>query len=461
MRRVARKTLFKTGRHGDQVRVLVDEKRDRVEVLYRDADGIPRKAIYSNTREGKAEARAWAQSYFAERQAIAEERKAPKRVTLAELWQEYTKSPAYAALRPKTKIAYSQRFASWMNVQGSSSCPDDTTLLDVDRFIEKGRTAGKALNQVRQIINVARVIYRWGKTRKLVKTNELADFRWQQPKDVETFEPAEYSVDEYDRLLREFSPHRGTKWRPWFVLMVAGHHGQRANALVHMRWEDVDWEEGVIVWPARYQKNGKDLVQPMTWELIAALTTARIWRERMGYTGPWILPAGGGNKKLGHTVVRGPSRARNEFTRKTTRTYRRERTVDQDTPYTYQAAWTAIRKAELRAGVEHMAYRLLHGVRKMNAGNVADVTGDARLGMEWIGDRDPKQMNRYLKRRTERMERAAEAAGNTRTASEPARSNRTENVPQTLQTKAAPEGADVSASESTVSDSLARASGRD
>jgi hypothetical protein len=36
----------------------------------------------------------------------------------------------------------------------------------------------------------------------------------------------------------------------------------------------------------------------------------------------------------------------------------------------------------------------------MVAGNVADRTGDDRLGMEFIGDRDMKQAKKYLKRRT-------------------------------------------------------------
>lgn len=70
----------------------------------------------------------------------------------------------------------------------------------------------------------------------------------------------------------------------------------------------------------------------------------------------------------------------------------------------------ALLKAEARAGVEHKERRAMHGLRKLAAGNVADETGDMRLGMEWIGDRDMKQAPAYLKRRSERMDRAAKAA---------------------------------------------------
>ncbi len=58
-----------------------------------------------------------------------------------------------------------------------------------------------------------------------------------------------------------------------------------------------------------------------------------------------------------------------------------------------------------------MLARLDCWMRKMSAGNVADVTGDARLAMEWVGDRSPKMMNAYLLRRDSRLEKAAVATG--------------------------------------------------
>ena len=61
--------------------------------------------------------------------------------------------------------------------------------------------------------------------------------------------------------------------------------------------------------------------------------------------------------------------------------------------------------------VTHFEYRALRGLRKMASGNVWDATDDARLAMAWIGDVDPKMAQRYLRRRDERMERAAQAAG--------------------------------------------------
>lgn len=390
-----RKTLFTTGRHGDRVRVLVDAGRDRVEVHYRDLEGVSRKRIFDNTKDGKLEARAWAETYHEERRTKPEA--AVVRLTLVELWQRFAASPAYAHLRPKTKIAYGYRYARWQSYLGAKARPDDTTLATVDDVIQRATKAGMALNQIRQVINVARVIYRWGQLRKFVATNELSLYRWTQPKDAPVIEPDEYTPAEFAKLIVEFDPRDGRRWRAWGCLMLAGHHGQRANALIHLKWDDILGDQ--IVWPAAFQKSGRELRQPLTWDAVAVLETARYWRAQSGYSGPWVFYAGGGNKSLG-AVVTGNARH-----------YRKKRATAEDTPYTYQALWLALTKAEKRAKVEHKAYRALHGLRKMSAGNVADSTNDARLGMEWIGDSDPKMMKRYLKRRDDRMTRAADASG--------------------------------------------------
>lgn len=403
-----RQTLYIAGRRGDRVRALVDKARDRVEVHYRDLDGVPHKQVFPNTKAGRADAVAWATTFHAERERMRQEASQPKaapRTTLRQLWDAFRASPAWRDLREKTRVAYEYRWRKWELHVGRHTVVDETTLKHVDDFITAGRAADVAVNQIRQVINVARGIYNWGQSRKLVAVNDLALYRWKKPKDAQVHEPEEYTEAEFDRLLGVLSPQQGGTWRPWVGLMLAGFHGQRANAVLHLRWEDIDHTRGEIRWPAAYQKQGVELVQPLTWEAVAALETARTWRERTGYTGPWILFAGGGNKRLGPALV---GNARH---------YRKDRTPAQDTAWTYQAFWRALNKAEVRAHVAHKPYRAIHGFRKMNAGNVADRTGDARLGMEWIGDRDLKQAPKYLKRRSERMDRAAAAATGSVTAS--------------------------------------------
>lgn len=400
-----RRTLATYGARGDQVRVLVDARADRVEVKYRDAEGVARKRIFANDKAGRAAAVAWGSTYHAAR--AAEQQRAaelaagvasvPARVTVRGLWEAYVASPAFANLRRKTQDNYTTRYRTWQRFRGDDALADDTTLHHVDRFRTSMREAGRAPNSARQVLSVVRAVMNWGQTRELVRTNKIALHRWKTKKGEEPLEPEEYTEAEFLTLLGAVSPQSGRTWRLHVALMLVGHHGQRANAIRHLRWADVDWAAGEIVWPAEYQKNGCELIQPLTDEGRAALFTAWYWRERTGYEGPWVLFAGGGNKRLGDAPLPNWSR-------------RRARTADQDVPMTYGGLWAALTKAEERAGVEHKERRAFHGGRKMSAGNVADRTGDDRLGMEWIGDKDMKQAKKYLKRRNERFARAAAAA---------------------------------------------------
>ncbi|MCY3018348.1 MAG: hypothetical protein NTW87_04855 [Planctomycetota bacterium] len=52
----------------------------------------------------------------------------------------------------------------------------------------------------------------------------------------------------------------------------------------------------------------------------------------------------------------------------------------------------------------------------MVAGDVAETTGDAKQAMDFIGDRDPKMMVKYLKRRKSRLVDAARALNEFRNA---------------------------------------------
>lgn len=396
-----RRTLAQYGRRGDRVRVLIDSNRSRIEVLYRDADGIARKRIFANSKEGRTEAETWAETYHTAR-ALAASGAQKEPVTVRELWERYTSSPAYhEEIREATRRNYRDRWRHWEVFIGPNAIANETTLYDIDRFRVAAREAGLVLNSIRNTLNVVRVVYNWATTRKLISHNEVAVFRWKQPKDAVVFAPEEYTEAEFGALLKELSPQSGLTWRTWTVLMLAGHQGQRARAVLNLRWSDVDYNVAggpVIRWPAEYQKQGVELVQPMMWETVSALRTAREWRERSGYEGPWVLYAGGGNKSLG-AVLLGAERG-----------YRKDRTQEEDTPYTYQAMHRALMAAERRAKVAHKPHRALHGLRKMVAGNVADRTGDDRMAMEWIGDRDMGQARTYLKRRNERLDRAAEAA---------------------------------------------------
>ena len=403
-----RKTLALYGRRGDQVRVAEDKTADAVVVYYRDVAGLPHKRTFTRTPEGRAEAKAWAAAYLPARAAEAKRRAEPQpqakpRTTHAELWAAYSSSPDFAGLREKTRENYGPRWRSWEHFRGSDTPVDDTTLHHVDQLRTELKAAKRATNQVRQILGVARIVMAWGQSRKLVTTNELALFKWKTPKGEEALEPAEYTEVEYLKILAQLPAQDGGRWRPHVAWMLAGHHGQRIESIRLLTVDDARaaLETGVLVWRADIMKQGKEHRQPLTPEGRAAFRTALDWRQRLGYPGPWLLFAGGGNKRLGAATTRPAGRAHRGSPR-------RERPPEQDVPVTYQGLWLALTKAEDRAGVDHLERRAFHGGRKMNGGLIWDATGDAELAMAWIGDTSPAMRKKYLKRSDERLARAAE-----------------------------------------------------
>ena len=391
-----RKTLAKYGRRGDQVRVKVDARRNRIEVYYRDLELIEHRKIFTNDKEGKAEALAWAETYHSERARLANEAKNPEKrepITVRQLWDAFTASPAYTKdIRRATQINYVGRWKKWESFIKPDAIANDTTLHDVDRF--RAQCDGLiAINSVRQILNVVRTIYNWGQSRKLITNNELALFKWKTPKDAEILEPGEYSSEEYEALLRTFKPMQlmdgslfaAKHWRPWVALMILGHHGMRFRAVRHLRETDLNWDAGIVVWPGEFQKQGKDVEQPITHALYSALIVARYWRDRYDVgDSPWILFA---EKK-------------------------------KDQPYSYSSFQYQLVEAEKIAkvpdgkgghttGIAHQAYRAAHGFRRMVVGNLLTATGDLMTAMNYVGDRDVKQAKSYDRRMQDRIDKAS------------------------------------------------------
>jgi hypothetical protein len=121
--------------------------------------------------------------------------------------------------------------------------------------------------------------------------------------------------------------------------------------------------------------------------MVSALEWARWWRDKTGYSGPWVF----------FSLDR----------RSGTRTHGNARPG----VYRVQSFWAALVKAELRAGVVHRPFRAAHGLRRMVAGEVLARTGDPVLAMHYIGDTDlkTKTMKRYLKKREDPLRAIAES----------------------------------------------------
>ena len=364
-----RDTVATYGEKGQRVRVLKDSSRGRVLVQWYD-QGKLKKRVYPSTAAGTREAKAFAEAFAQERQAVAagEDR---GDMTVGEVWQAYAEV-CFPALRPRTRDLYTERWRKWEAYIKRHTPADAIELRDADGFVTAQRKLGASMNQTRHILNVVRIVFNWARSRKYIQQNELAGYRWKSVKGEGPQEIAEHTPEEFRRIVAALDATSAHQWRPWALFTLAGLQGPRIRSARYLRWSDIDSERGVIVWPAEYMKQGEAFEQPLTKAAWEALEVARSWRERDGYTGDFVFYAA--------------------------------RRTNRQPVYTYQSAWIALRKAEDRAGVPHVRWRAFHGFRRMAAGNIYDQAKDPLAAAEWIGDKDVKQMGSYLKRRRERLQ---------------------------------------------------------
>ncbi len=367
--KVKQKTIARLGPHGKTVRVF--RFGDRVTVQSRTA------GITKSYRGPDAEAKALG---FANRLlAGGVEPNAPRRATVAELWEAYTRSSDYRELRARSAEYYREAWALFAAVVPILTPADDVTVAT----LEEVRTAlettprpravnGLAINTVRKAISIVKGVWAWGERTEYLHRNRIHAFKFKVGKDRRPAVPDEYSQDEFTQLLGAMSFDKPNQRTAFCVLALCGYQGVRINAIVHLRWEDVRWADDALVWQSRWDKMGNEWDQPMRAPTRAVL--ARLWESLERPSHGWVFPA------------------------------RRQGSASQT--YTPQSFWAALKAAEARVGIPHRLNRGAHGFRRMVAGDVADKTGSALEAMHAIGDTDINQAKRYVKRRMGKVARS-------------------------------------------------------
>jgi hypothetical protein len=163
----ARKTLALFGRRGDQVRALVDARRNRVEVKYREIDRTKASKTFPTRRKAAPRrsrgprrttrsARRWRPSRRRRRSAI----RSPSEIS----GSATSRVPAYTKdLREKSQINYRGRWKKWEAFIKPDYLVDDTTLHDVDRFRVCVRDSPASCSTAcGNAMNVVRTVYNWG-----------------------------------------------------------------------------------------------------------------------------------------------------------------------------------------------------------------------------------------------------------------------------------------------------------
>ena len=119
--------------------------------------------------------------------------------------------------------------------------------------------------------------------RPLLDRNPLKGFRKPTEKNPTRVVLTE---DEYRVLLKVA---RRVDWRFRVALVLAHETGHRIGAIRQLRWCDIDFEGGAILWRAEHDKSGHGHVTPATAEALAALDEARRTNPRTGEEP--VLPA--------------------------------------------------------------------------------------------------------------------------------------------------------------------------
>jgi len=284
--------------------------------------------------------------------------------------------------RAKTLTGSTNKLEVWLAYTGDAMPITAVTPELLDQFRLALRTtprtktqAPMAAHQVSRHANEVKALVRFARARKLLAENPLAEYEVKLGKDERQLDVAEYSNAEWAAVLRQLDPRQALQWRPYCLIVLGGLLGARQTALRSLAWADVNLEARTVTWAQAFDKMGRERTQPLPRAAVRIFRLARVWRGRDGYGGPWVFYG----------------------------TQRRS----QDRPYTYQALNAQLHHAERRAGVASKPYRAMHGLRRTAAGNVLAATANTKLAGQWIGDTDPKSLNRYFKQRDAELVRLA------------------------------------------------------
>ncbi|MBA2683472.1 MAG: tyrosine-type recombinase/integrase [Gemmatimonadaceae bacterium] len=418
------------GRRGAMVRAFTDGDLARV---FWSESGRQRKESWPNTPAGRAEAKAYAEG-VAERLAHKGPAAIPA-ITLRELFDAYwlAESPG---LRGKTQIGYRVRWKQFELFAGRSTLAHTVTLERLDEYRRALTTQGRAINQVGHLIGTVKRVYRWAIARDLIPPSKVPSYRFKVKRGEKRIEMAEYRTEEAERILAQWSTKDARAWRPYVATVLFAFAGPRQSAALQLEWRDIDFEAGEIHWRPELDKIGHDRRQPMPEQVREAMWIAYGWRLATGYTGPFVFY---GATAASRGQVRTPKAW--ELLPKNQRPAPAKVRAVLDKPWTYSAYNQALRNAEAAADVPHVKYRAAHGWRRMAAGNVLELTGNVKDALDWIGDKDLRVGQRYLRGRNDRMDAVAGLLTGDSAA--------TQNGPETDPSKSSGENEAVKAVEST------------
>ena len=382
-----RKEIASYGASGMKVRVLDETFRDIRYVRVQWRQGNLRTKSWAYTRKNIITAKRYAQA-IAEGRLMPPERGA---LTLARGWATYA-AAEFPVLRARTRAIYKSRWFTFEATQSTDRFCEDLNGNHLDEFVKQSRANGAAEYETQQVLAGVKRVLRWLVTRQLIKQSNIKGYRFRSIDIRKLNDELEYTTEEAELILAQFNPTTKRQWRAWAVINLLAHQGVRETSAVHLTWDRVNLEAGVITWDGKYDKTKQTWQQPILDGTRRSFEVAWAMRERCHYTGPWVFFSGcaqGARRKGAKRVSEA------------------ERTAEDGT-YRIQSLDYQLGKAEERAGITHVKGRALHGFRRMVAGNAYGVLKDAKLAMEFINDTSA-MAKKYILRRSDRLQATATA----------------------------------------------------
>ena len=179
---------------------------------------------------------------------------------------------------------------------GRNRDPATLSQRDWDRFIRERRAgrigpSGKPVSDrmVEYDLKFLIAVLNWAarsrdeQGRLLLDRNPLKGLRKPTEKNPNRVVLAE---EEYRALLKVAGR---MDWRFRVALVLAHETGHRIGSICHLRWSDIDFEGGTILWRAEHDKSGHEHVTPVTVEALGVLEEARTRNPGLGEAP--LLPA--------------------------------------------------------------------------------------------------------------------------------------------------------------------------
>lgn len=414
-----RKQIASFGTHGRSVRVFVEDfttdRQALVRCQWREGGKLHTESL-PDSPSNRRTVKEYAQGKAAHLQMKGQPKQV--RLTMYELGTRYLAAHTVPDVwRAKTLKTFLSRWKVWITFATPDRLIDTVEPTTLDDFRTAMKDQKYAVNQIANHVQMVKSVYLWARERRLLAENPIAGYRMKLSRDARRLKVAEWSNDECAAIIEQLSPKDSRRWRAHVAIVLDAVLGARSNALLNLEWRDVDLASRYLHWRPELDKLGKDRWQPLPRAAVRALRIAKVWRKRIGYEGPFVIPA---VSKAGRGIVRELREWEKDPKHK--RVGKNGSRAVRDRAYSYQALRDSLKSAAEEAGLKWIDYRAMHSFRRMVVNNVLALTGNITLAGKWIGDDDIRTLQRsYVRERQEELRdvaNAVELPGRNRTATE-------------------------------------------